>query len=444
MEDEGGFDPGVFRARRERVFGRLGEGALVLPAAETAYRSRDTEYRYRPDSELFYVTGLTGPGAVAVLRGHAGEDRFVLFVRARDEEAELWHGPRADPEELGERAGADVTYPLEELEERLPGLLVGAEPVYFRLDADARCDALVRRALASSRLRGAREGRGPRGVVDPGAILDELRLRKEPGEVERIREAARITARAYRHALGRVRPGMGEWELEAALEATFRTLGADGPAYESIVGSGPNACVLHYVENRRVMDSDDLVLVDAAAAVALYAADVTRTFPVAGSFTPEQRAVYEMVEEARAAAVAAVRPGTRISDVHRAAIEVVLGGLVEAGVLEGELDELVESEAHKPYFPHRTSHWLGLDVHDPGDYVVEGESRVLEPGMVLTVEPGLYFRSGAGHHATPFSGIGVRIEDDLLVTEDGFELLSRGLPTDPEALTELVGGGGED
>lgn len=413
----------------------------MLPAAEVAYRSRDTEYVYRPDSELFYVTGLSEPGAVAVLRGHADEDRFVLFVRSRDETTELWHGSRADPEEVGERAGADSTYTLERLEELLPGLLTGSDRIHFRLDSNARCDALVRCTLATARIRGSRKGEGPRGVVDPGGILDELRLRKEPEEILRIRTAADITAQAHRQAVGRARPGMGEWELEAVLEGTMRGLGADGPAYGSIVGSGPNACVLHYVDNGRVMEADELVLVDAGAAVGLYAADVTRTFPLSGRFTPEQRVVYEIVEGAREAASAAVRPGARMSDVHDAAVRVLLGGLLDTGVLEGDRQELKESAAYETYFPHQTSHWLGLDVHDPGDYTVGGESRLLEPGMVLTVEPGLYFGPGAAERGKRFAGIGIRIEDDLLVTTDGAEGLSRSVPSDPEALAALVGSG---
>lgn len=413
----------------------------MLPAAQVAYSSRDTEYFYRADSELFYVTGLTEPGAVAVLRGHADEERFVLFVRPRDDEAELWHGPRAAPEEVGERVGAHVTHPLDELEDRLPKLLVGADQVHFRLDSDPRCDALVRRTLAAARRRGARMGEGPRSVVDPGGILDELRLRKEPEEILRMRAAADITARAHGTALGRARPGMGEWEIEAILEGTFRALGADGPAYGTIVGSGPNACVLHYVGNSRVMKADELVLVDAGAAVGLYAADVTRTFPLSGRFTAEQRIAYEIVEDARVAASSVVRPGARMSDVHDTAVRVLLEGLLDADVLEGDIEEALESEAHKVYFPHQTSHWLGLDVHDPGDYVVDGEARILEPGMVLTVEPGLYFRPDTEGQAGAFAGIGVRIEDDVLVTQDGYEVLSGGVPSDVDALAEWVGSG---
>jgi len=427
------------RVRRARALERLDRGAMILPAARVRFASRDTEYRYRPDSELHYLTGLTEPGAVAVLRGHADQARFVLFVRPREEEGELWHGPRLGPEMAAERTGADAAYPLDEMEERLPALLKGSDHLYFRLGSEPDCDALVRRALAEARSRGARRGEGPRGVIDPGTILDEMRLRKGPEEIERLRIAAEITAHAHRAALGMARPGLGEWEVEAVLEAAFRSSGADGPAFGTIVGSGMNACVLHYVRNADLLRSGDLTLVDAGASFGLYAGDVTRTFPVDGRFTDRQRTVYELVDGARAAAVAAVRPGVTITEVHEAAERVLVEGLIATGVLEGDAEELRAMDAHKAYFPHQVSHWLGLDVHDPGDYADDGGSRVLEAGMVLTVEPGLYFGAQAPDEAEAFRGIGVRVEDDVLVTDDGHEVLSSGVPSGADEIEELVG-----
>jgi len=430
---------GTFRLRRERAFEALGQGAMVLPGASVLYASRDTEVRFRPDSELYYLTGVRQPDAVAVLRGHADDgERFVLFLRARDPEAELWSGPRPDPEEEGERRGADRAYPLDELEERLPGLLQGSTLVYHRLGRNDRVERLVRAALAHARARGPRTGAGPRGLVDPGEVLDDLRLVKDSGEVARIRAAAAISVEGVAAAMRAVRPGVGEWELEAVVDGTFRRAGADSPAYPTIVGAGANACVLHYVDNAATVEDGDLVLVDAGAAVGLYSADITRTFPANGTFTPEQRAVYEVVDRARARAVEVARPGATVHDVHRAALDVLARGLVELGALEGDVDALVEEKEHERFFPHRTSHWLGLDVHDVGDYARDGNSRVLEPGMVLTVEPGLYFGPGIEEAPEALRGIGVRVEDDVLITTDGREVLTEALPTAAEDVEALV------
>lgn len=437
-EPMGGFAPETFRRRRERVLAGLGDGVLVLPAAPLRYRSRDTEYRYRPDSELFYLTGLAEPDIVAVLRGGDGPG-LALFVREREPELELWSGERLGPERARERTGADRVHPLSALEAELPGLLTGPMRVLYRMGADPRTDRLVVDALARGRARGPRRGTGPRALVDPGEVLDDLRLIKDEDEVVRIRRAAAATVAGFHAALSATRPGAGEWELEGALDGTFRRAGADGPGYETIVGGGERACVLHYVENRCLLEADDLVLVDAGASLGLYHADITRTWPVSGRFTAEQRAVYEVVESARRAAVAKVGPGATIAAVHEAAQSVIVAGLVELGVLEGDPAALMLEEKQKPYFPHQTSHWLGLDVHDVGDYARGDRSRVLEPGMVLTIEPGLYFRPGLEGGGARFAGVGVRIEDDVLVTPSGRENLTEAIPSDGDAIAALVG-----
>ena len=437
-----GFPPETFRARRERVLERLEGSAMVLPAAPVRYASRDTEYPYRPDSELFWATGVAEPEAVAVLRGHADEDdpeRFTLFVRPRDEKAELWTGRRLGPEGAADLFGADATWSTEELGDRLPDLLEGADVVHYRLGASDATEGLVRAALARARSRGARKGVGPRGVLDPGVILDPLRRVKDADEIQRIRQAATISAEAHRNAMTRAREGMGEWEVQALLEATFRGLGGDGPAYGTIVASGSNACVLHYVGNAHTLDAGDLVLVDAGASLGLYAGDITRSWPVSGTFTPEQLAVYKVVDRARQHALEAVRPGATVADVHDASVRALTEGLVAMKVLEGKVDDLVERKAYEAYFPHQTSHWLGLDVHDVGDYASGGTSVALEPGMVLTVEPGLYFAPGSEGSAARFACIGVRIEDDVVVTEGGADVLTDGVPTDPDVVVELVG-----
>lgn len=441
----------IFRRRRQRVLAELGDDAMVLPAAPILYRSADTDLPYRPDSELFYLTGLTEPGALLLLRGFADEGREMLFVRDRDPDAELWTGPRLGPDAAPERLGVEEAHPADELAERLPGLLHGARRVHFRLGQQREVERLVIEALQTARRKGPRKGLGPRGVLDPGEILDDLRLRKEPAEIEAIRRACRLTIQGFREAASSIAPERGEWEVKAAMEYAFRRRGADSPAFSTIVASGENACVLHYTSNRRRLVAGELVLVDAGAEADMYAGDVTRTFPVSGTYSVEQRAVYELVEAARRAAVERIRPGATVAQVHEAAVETLLGGLREMGVLSGDPDELKQQKAYRRYFPHRTSHWLGIDTHDPGDYVVEGRSRELEAGMVLTVEPGLYFGSREGEDddrdpseleaARPFRGIGVRIEDDVLVTDEGAEVLTAELPTEPDRVAGLVGGG---
>ena len=436
-EPLGGFPSDVFRLRRERALAGLDDAVLLLPAHPIRFRSRDTEYRYRPDSELFYLTGLTEPGIVAVLR--SGDDGFVLFVRERSPEAELWSGPRLGPEQVRELTGADKVYPIGELEARLPALIVGPRTVYYRMGAEARTDRLVLEALVRGRVVGGRKGAGPRALLDPGELLDDQRLIKDPEELARIRRAVAITVEGFRAALAATAPGVGEWELEALVDGAFRRAGADGAGYDSIVGGGARACVLHYVENARTLVADELVLVDAGAAFRLYHADVTRTFPVSGRFTGKQRAVYDIVDAARAAAIAVARPGATVAAIHEAAVGTITAGLIELGVLDGDPVELAAEGRHKPFYPHQTSHWLGLDVHDPGDYARAGQSRVLEPGMVFTVEPGLYFQAAGDEVATRYAGVGVRVEDDVLITQDGCENLTVALPTDADRIAELVG-----
>ena len=438
----GAFEPAadIFHERRALVLDALGDAAMVLPAAADACRQGADPSPYRADSEFFYLTGFAEPGSALVLRGFAESKRCVLFVRPRDKTAELWGGRRLGPEAACERLGADASHSLGELGQELGTLLEGASHVFFRLGSDPWVDRLVRGALAHARARGARKGAGPRGVIDPGEILDEMRLRKDAGEVESLRNAATLTVNGHRALAGELRPGVGEWELQAALEAVFRRHGGATPAYPSIVASGANACVLHYSENRHWARAGELVLVDAAAELGHYCADVTRTYPVDGRFTPDQRAVYEIVDEARAAAIAAAAPGVPVNSVHGAACAVLAKGLASLGVLATSADKPEESVALRRFFPHQTSHWLGLDTHDVGDYAVDGASRPLEEGMVFTVEPGLYFQEDAEGSAARFAGIGIRIEDDVLVTASGAENLTAELPTEATAVEGLVGG----
>ncbi len=439
-----GFTREAFSARRERALAELEGSALVLPAAPLPLKSRDTERRYRADSELFYLTGVAEPGALAVLRPGGDNGDFVLFVRPRDEEAERWSGVRLGAEGAREVFSPDQVYDIDEMEKRLPHLLEGADKVYFRLGTDSRAQTLVLEALATARRRGARKGLGPRSIVDPGEILDPMRLVKDSEELDRMRLAASVTAEAHRDLASMIRPGVGEWEIEAALDAGFRRRGAWGPAYPTIVGSGPNACVLHYVSNDRRLAEGDLVLVDAGAEVDLYAADITRTVPTSGRFSAAQRSIYEVVLRANRRAIQSVFPGTTVAQIHREARDELIDGLLELDILEGDRGAVVEDESYKRFFPHQTSHWLGLDVHDVGDFASRGESRVLEPGMVLTIEPGLYFPSGSESSQGPadFLDIGVRIEDDVLVTADGHEVLTGAMPVEVDEIEDLLGGQG--
>ena len=433
----------MLRARRAATWERLGAGVMVLPAAPVRFSSRDTDLPYRADSELFYLTGIDEPAAVAVLSG-GDAPSWTLFVPRRDPDAELWGGPRMGPEEAAERFAPDACYPREEMERRLPGILDEGDRVHYRLGSGEEVDRMVRDALGRARARGPRKGVGPRGIVDPGEILDELRLRKDAHEMGRLRDAAQLTMAGHRAAAAAVRPGAGEWMVQAELEAAFRRSGG-GPGFGTIVGSGANACILHYRANDTRMVEGQLVLVDAGAELGLYNGDITRTYPVSGRFSSPQRHIYDLVDAARAAAVDAVRPGVTADSVHETAVRVLVEGLIELGVLKGDVTRLVADEAHKPFYPHQTSHWLGLDVHDPGDYARHGASRILEPGMVLTIEPGLYFPPGGPEEASAYAGIGVRIEDDVLVTEEGRENLTAALPTashEVEALVLGVGGGG--
>lgn len=432
-----GFEVSRFHERREKVLEALGSGVLVLPAAPILFGPGRSELRYRPDSELFYLSGFTEPEAVLVLRGFAQEDRTVLFCRSRDASLERWSGPRMGPDLAREALGLDATRSTDELGPELASMLSGADRVYFRLGAGSEVEPEVISALQTARRKGARHGRGPRGVLDPGLVLDDLRLRKDRAELDAVRRAVQVTVEGFEAALAGVAPGRGEWEIEADIEAAFRRQGAFGPAFPTIVGSGENACVLHHIRNDRRVGEGDLVLVDAGAEVGMYSGDLTRTVPAAGRFSAVQREVYEIVEAARREAVETVRPGIPEERVHDRALRVIVRGLRDLGVLSGSEDEIIQEKAYEPYFPHRTSHWLGLDTHDVGDYMVEGTSRPLAPGMVLTIEPGLYFPSDVAEGA--LAGIGVRIEDDVLVTEEGSEVLSARLPTPPDEVEALVG-----
>ena len=433
----------MYQQRRERLMEQMGEGSLGLWIAPPARnRSADTDYIYRQSSDILYLTGCAHPESAVILRPSAKEERFVLFVQPRDVEKEVWNGRRPGPEKAQELYQADATYPIEELPKKIAEYLVGEERFYYRLGLDAAQDLKVLGWLEAVRRQRRTGSRTPSAILDPGELLNELRLLKDPTEAKLMRQSAKFTAEAHALAMAVVRPGMPEYQLEALIAYHFRKNGATSVAYNSIVGGGENATILHYTENENILKDGDLVLIDAGGEFNYYAADITRTFPVNGKFSSKQRDVYEVVLAAEKAAIESCQPGLRFSDVHDKAVRVLTEGLIELGALEGSADELIENVAYKPFYMHKTGHWLGMDVHDVGNYFETGAtSRILKPGMVLTVEPGLYFNSHYNKEpaAETFHGIGIRVEDDILITEFGYENLTEDAPKEIADIEALAG-----
>lgn len=413
--------------RRARILAGLGDrAALALPAAPSDWPGREGEVRYQPDRELAYATGWRAPAAFALLDPSDAEAPYRLYVAERDADAERWHGSRPGPEEAA-AYGADAVGPLGDLEEALRGAAARVDRLYFRLGTHPELDRVVIDAITAARRTRRRSGSGLASIDDPGLVLDPLRRVKSPRELERIRRAASITVDAFREAAARIEPGAGEWEVEAALEAGFRGRGADGPAFGTIVASGSNAVVLHYTRNDTRM-APGFVLLDAGAQVDLYAADVSRTYAVGDRLGGAAGVLHDVVRRARRAAVEACVPGGNEEAVHEAAREVLVEGALELGLLRpGQADPGAHAPAHRDLIPHRTSHWLGLSVHDPGDYGTAAGPVPFEPGMVLTVEPGLYVAPDRETAPEELRGVGVRIEDDVVITPAGHEVLTDAL-----------------
>ena len=426
------FDPSIHASRRQRFLDQLGAAAAVIPAATLATHHADCEFPFRQDSDFFYLTGFDEPDAVALLLPHRPEgERFVLFVHPKDPAAEVWTGFRWGTEGAVERYGADIAHPLDQLSALLPDYLEGAEAIAFRVGRHPAVEPLVLSAWGRQLDSYARAGTAALGLVAPTPVLHRLRLVKEGHELQRLREACRISAEAHELARTMTQPGMNEAEVQAAIEAHFRAAGARGPAYGSIVAGGDNACVLHYTANTAALQDGDLLLIDAGCSVDdYYNGDITRTFPVNGRFSAEQRELYSLVLAAQEAAVETVHPGGTAEQVHATALRVLVEGLVDLGLLLGDVDGLIEQGAYRHLYMHRTGHWLGLDVHDVGAYRLGDHPAPLEPGMVLTVEPGLYISDrlavpeGQPEIDERWKGIGIRIEDDVAVTGSGHEVLT--------------------
>ncbi len=427
-----------FARRRRQLMRMMGKGGIaILPAAEVKIRNRDVEYGYRPDSDFFYVTGFAEPQAVAVLVPGRSHGEYILFCRERDPEREAWDGPRAGPDGAVSDHGADDAFPITDIDDILPGLIEQSDRVYYTMGTHPEFDQQVLGWINKLRSQVGRGVGTPEEFVALDHILHDMRLYKSRAEISVMRKSARIAAAAHRQGMRACRPGMMEHELEAEYRYEFRKAGA-GTSYEPIVGAGANACVLHYVANDAQVDDGDLVLVDAGCELDCYASDITRTFPANGRFSPEQRAVYDIVLAAQEAAIDKVRAGNHWDEPHLAAVKTITRGLVKLGLLKGRVPSLMKEEAYRRFYMHRTGHWLGMDVHDVGDYKVDGQWRLLEPGMVLTVEPGIYIAPGMKGVPKRFQGIGVRIEDDVLVTRGDPEILSAGVPKKPEEIESLM------
>ena len=426
----------VFAQRRERFLGQLDDAVAIIAAHPEQLRNGDVHHDYRQDSDLLYLTGFTEPES-AVLLNPASETPYVLFVRERDREKEIWNGRRAGVEGALERFGADAAFPIGELASRLPELVSGASSIVTALGRNPDFDRTLIDLVQRSRRTRQKEGKGPVDILDVGSTLHEMRLCKEPEEQAAMQRAGDISAAAHRRAMQMALPGVAEYQIQAALEEVFRREGARRVGYGSIVASGENATILHYVENDRVVRDGDLVLIDAGGEFDHYTADITRTFPASGSFTAPQRRIYDVVLRAQQEAIDQAHPGRPWERVHDRAVAVLIEGLISLGLLSGSTEENLEKKTYRKFYMHGTSHWLGMDVHDVGTYKIDGQPRPLEPGMVMTVEPGLYFHPDLEDIPDEYRGIGVRIEDDILITETGHTNLTEAAPktvADIEAL----------
>ncbi len=410
----------------EKLGGGATDAIAVLPSAPVFIRNNDVEHDYRQDSDLYYLTGFDEPSSVLVLS--LRDRKATLFLRPRDKEREIWDGPRAGVDGAKSDYGMDASFVIAELSTELARLMENTQRLYYRIGKDKGFDERVLTALDTLRGRARRGITWPTEMVDTGKILHEMRLFKTEDDLAQMRQACAITKEAHSLAMAAAKPGMHEFEIEALLVETFRRHGAERAAYGSIVGSGPNATILHYRSNSRKMQAGELLLIDAGCEYGYYASDVTRTFPVSKTFSREQRAIYELVLDAQLASIDATRVGATLEDGHAASVEVITKGLVKLGLLSGEPAKLIADEAYKPFYMHRTGHWLGMDVHDVGAYFVGGKPRKLEPGMVLTVEPGIYIGREYDKVAPEWRGIGVRIEDDILVTDGAPMNLTESIP----------------
>ena len=431
------------RAFLDLVAARGEDAVCVFPAAPVFTRNNDVEHEYRQDSDLFYLSGFAEPGTVLVMELKLGEGgkreyKTTMFVRARDPDREIWDGPRFGVDGAKEHFGADEAFTIDKLAEELPKLFQNKKRLYYRLGAYRPMDDKVLETIDKTRARAKLGITWPVEIVDPGTIIHEMRLFKSKDDLDAMRKAADITAEAHLRAMAETKAGMKEFQIEALILETFRAHGSERAAYGSIVGSGANATILHYRQNNKTMEKGELLLIDAGCEYDYYAADVTRTFPVGTGFSKEQQAIYELVLDAQEAGITKTVKGGTLEQIHSTCVDVITKGLVKLGLLQGDVEQLVKDEAYKPFFMHKTSHWLGMDVHDVGNYYVGGKARPLEPGMVLTVEPGIYIGKDYDKVPPEWRGIGVRIEDDILVTDGAPDNLTKAIPNKVSEVQQAV------
>lgn len=428
-----------FKRRRRQLMRMMGKSSIaILPAAALHTRNNDVHYPYRPDSDFYYLTGFAEPEAVAVLIPGRQQGEYILFCREKDPEKERWDGAIAGQEGAVADYGADDSFPVSDLDDILPRMLEQCERVFYAMGCDPELDQRMSHWI--NLLRGkARAGiHPPQEFIALDHYLHDMRLYKSRSEIALMRRAAKISAAAHKRLMRECRPGLKEYELEGAFLHHCHQSGARHQAYSPIVGGGDNATVLHYIDNSAPLEAGDLVLVDAGCELDYYAADITRTFPVDGRFSTAQRQLYQLVLDAQLAAIKQVKPGNAYDAPHRAAVRILTRGLLKLGLLKGQLNKLIKEEKYKKFFMHGTGHWLGMDVHDVGDYKIDGHWRELEPGMVLTIEPGLYIPRGSRGVAKKWQGIGIRIEDDVLVTKDGHDVLSKDAPKEIDEIEALM------
>jgi len=427
-----------FARRRKRLMTMMGPDTIaIIPSANEVTRSRDTQFNFRQDSDFHYLCGFNEPEAVLILVPGRKHGDYIMFNRERDLEKETWHGRRAGQQGVIDNYAASDAFPIEDIDDILPGLMEGRERIYCAIGNDKDFDEQVRGWLNA--LRTKMRGTATHGeIIDIRHFLHDMRLYKSRSEISLMRKAAVISGKAHKRAMQKTRPGINEYHIEAELNHEFARHGARFPAYNSIVAGGENACILHYVENQDPLKDGELLMIDAGAEYQLYAADISRTFPINGKFSKDQKIAYNWVLKAQLAAIETIKPGVCWNAPHDAAVKILTKGLIEMGILKGNLRTLIKNEAYKPFYMHKTGHWLGLDVHDVGDYQVGGQPRVLEAGMVLTVEPALYISENTKKVAKRWKGMGIRIEDDVLVTKDGYDILSKDTPKTIEDIEALM------
>ncbi len=417
-----------FKRRRRDLMRMMGPGSIaILPTAPLLIRNRDVHYPYRPDSDFYYLTGFPEPEAVLVLIPGRKPAEYILFNRERDPKMEQWDGARAGQQGAVELYDADDAFPIGDLDEILPRMMEQCERIFYAMGCNPELDKQLSSWINHIRCESRSGAQGPVEIIALDHYLHEMRLFKSRSELKVMRQAAHISAMAHKKVMQACRTGVWEYQLEGVFHEACMQQGSRYQAYPSIVGGGANACVLHYIDNRDRLQDGDMLLIDAGCEMEYYASDITRTYPVNGVFSEPQRQLYELVLAAQEAAIKKVKPGNHWNDPHDAAVRTMTRGLVKLGILKGTVPSLMRDEKYKKFFPHRTGHWIGMDVHDVGDYKVDGTWRLLEPGMVLTVEPGLYIRAGTRGVAKKWWNIGIRIEDDILVTKDGAEVLTKNI-----------------